>query len=130
MKLTSENVREVFLDSLYKESETDRSGAVMVAGIIKSVGFHPERLNANKEKIIDFLNQLDDNFKESCGGGYTFLSVPFDKNNVQWGEHINAEELCLLGMGIKKMGFLFPRELWTALPGGVPYLVIYDKEKE
>lgn len=124
MKLTANKVREIFLDSLYKEEEEDRSEAVIVNGMTMNVGFNPVRLNQHKKEIEELLNELDDKFKVNVGGGYSFLCAPIDKHGNQWGEHRNVEELFLLGIAIDKVSYLFPREIWGSLPGGVPYLVI------
>ena len=127
MKLTSKKVKEIFLDSLYREDENDHSNAILVNGITKKIGFHPERLNQHKVEIEELLDELDEKFKNSVGGGYSFLCANIDKHGNHWGEHINMEELFLLGIGIGKVRYLFPREFWKALPGSLPYLVIDDK---
>jgi len=38
------------------------------------------------------------------------------------------EKLFLLGLAIEKVKCLMPREVWPALPGGMPYYVINDVE--
>ena len=126
MELTATKVREIFLDSLYKEEENHLE-AIKVNGITMNVGFNPVRLNNHKTDIEELLNELDDKFKNSVGGGYSFLCAPVDKHGNQWGEHRNVEELFLLGIAIGKVSYLFPREMWCILPGSVPYLVINDK---
>ena len=123
MKLNSETVREIFLDCLFKENE-NRDNAIMAAGITFSVGFNHTRLNKHREDIVQLLDNLKDEFKQDLGGGYSFLEACFDKDGNHWGEHRNVEELFLLGIAIDKVEYLLPRELWMALPGGVPYLVI------
>lgn len=127
MNSIAKKVREIFEDSLYKESETNHDNSIICEGITITVAFHPERLLSHKDEIISLLNNLDDKFKESSGGGYTFLATPFDKNGVQWGGQSNAQELILLGISIGKVKCLIERELWHCLPGGVPYYMILDK---
>jgi hypothetical protein len=127
MKLDANKVREIFVDSLYKEDEVDKSNAILVDGITVKVGFNPVRLNSHNTEIIELLDELNDNFKQSVGGGYSFLSACYDKHGNLWGEHRNMEELFLLGMAINKVSYLLPREMWSALPGGVPYLVIKNQ---
>ncbi len=99
----------------------------MVEGLTIKVGFNPERLLSHKDEIIELLDELNDNFKESIGGGYSFLEAPFDKHGNHWGEQSNAQELVLLGIGIGKVNYLIPREMWKMFPGGVPYFAILDK---
>ena len=38
--------------------------------------------------------------------------------------------LMLLGIAIDRVKFLTPRYFWNALPGGIPYFGIIDKEQE
>lgn len=124
MRLDANKVEEIFEDSIYKEDEIDQSNAIIVHGITMQVCFNPKRLNNHAEEIVTLLNELDDNFKESVGGGYSFLGACYDKHGSHWGEHRDMEELFVLGIAINKVSYLLPRELWQALPGALPYLVI------
>jgi hypothetical protein len=128
MKLTSENLEKVFMDCLYREEEINYEkspeNAVLVEGIVLKVGFHPERLEANRETVRDFLTQIPEAFHKDTGGGWSFLQLPFTKEGGQWGEQRNAEQLMVLAVGLKLMEYCLPRDIWSALPGGVPYLVV------
>ncbi|NQT49448.1 hypothetical protein HQ571_02010 [Candidatus Kuenenbacteria bacterium] len=71
------------------------------------------------------LAELPDEFKESGGGGMSFMNACYDRNGNQWtGMHKRMEELFQLGIGIKKAKCLMPRASWSALPGGMPYYAI------
>lgn len=119
-----EEVKNVFFDCLFKVHE-DNSNAILCNGITFNVGFNPIKIADNKEKIISMIENLPENFKKEIGGGWSFLQACIDKNDVLWtGDHRRMEELMLLGIAIGKIDFLLPRELWGALPGGVPYFVI------
>jgi len=123
-KLNSGKVAEVFMDCLFKDGE-DTSNHVKAEGIMTNVGFHPERLEGHKVEIEEMLGELPDEFKKSMGGGWTFLNACNDKNGNLWtGEHRVMEQLILLGIAIGKASFQLPREVWSALPGGMPYLVV------
>jgi hypothetical protein len=50
------------------------------------------------------------------------LSLFEDKHGNHWGEHINMNELCVLAIGLKLGNWCLPREMWTAFPGGMPYI--------
>lgn len=127
LELTSENVEKIFLDCLFQKAE-DSSQAKIVEGIRNKFGFNPEKLEKNKEAIISLLNQLPDDFKESVGeGGMSFLNACVTNKDDQWGEHSNVEQLICLGMAIDKVQYVFPKEIWIGLPGGMPYIVIKDK---
>lgn len=123
MELTSANVRKVFMDSLFKDGEKIHN-PIIVDGITMRVGFHPERLMSHRQEIEDMLSQLPTEFNQHTGGGCSFLIACNTKSGKQWGEHRNIEELFALGIGTGKVEYLFPKEMWSILPGGVPYLVI------
>ena len=119
MKLTSENVLKVF-DKCFCEM-----GDKKVMGVAHEFSFDSKMLNENQDEINDMLRQLPENFMEVSGGGWSFLMACNDKNGEQWtGLHLRMEQLFAMGEAIGKVKSLFPREMWKALPGGVPYYVI------
>lgn len=122
--LSAERVNEVFLDCLFKEGE-DTSKYVKAEGIQMNVSFHPGRLENHRVEIEVMLEELPDEFKKSGGGGMSFLNACMDKHGEQWtGLHRTMEQLFLLGIAIGKVECLLPKEMWSALPGGVPYYVV------
>ena len=124
MELSSANVEEIFSDCLFEAGE-DTSKRILAEGIIRKVNFHPQRLEAHKNDIISMLHQLPDNFHQDKGGGWTFLNACLNNNGEQWtGLHYTMEQLVLLGIAIDKVAFPFPKDMWSALPGGVPYFVV------
>jgi hypothetical protein len=127
--LNGEKVRSVFMDCLFQEGE-DSSKHIRADGVVTNVGFHPGRLEQHRAEIVEMLDELPDQFKESSGGGWSFLQACDDKHGNQWTDfHQRMEQLFQLGIGISRVKCLVPRELWKALPGGMPYYVILDKDK-
>lgn len=124
MELTKENLDKVMVASLYEDHAEDISDQIEVQAIAHSFCFCPSRLEGQRQNIIDMLKQLDSAFMRSGGGGMSFLRLPFDAYGRQWGEQREAEVLMALGMAIGVVSYLFPRELWRILPGGVPYIVV------
>jgi hypothetical protein len=125
MELEASVVTDIFSKCLFREGE-DVSNVVLVDGITVNVGFHPDRLNQNRTQIIELLNELPKQFKKNGGGGWSFLQAFQDKDGRHWGGHKNMQELILLGIAIGKVEFLLPREMWSKLPGRMPYIVILD----
>ena len=123
MKLTSDKVREIFMDCLFRENES-HDDYINIEGITMNIGLHPGRVESHKAEIEELLDELNPNFRKDVGGGWSFLKWCTDKEGHQWGEHRNGEELAILGMAIGKVKYLFPRNIWGALPGSVPYLMI------
>lgn len=121
--LNTERVEEIFLKCLFKDGE-DTGNGIDVEGVIVNVKFNPERIEENKAKIIEMLDELPDNFKEGQGGGWSFLNACMDKYDSQWGEHKNIEQLVMLGIAIAKVKYGMPKEMWNILPGGMPYITI------
>lgn len=122
--LSSETVETIFKDCLFKKGE-DTSKHIKAEGIMTNVGFHPERLESNRAKIEAMLDELSDEFKESGGGGMSFLNACNDKHGNQWTSlHQSMEQLFQLGIGIGKVKCLMPRNMWNTLPGGMPYYAI------
>lgn len=123
MQLTAENVHTILMECLYNNGE-DTTGHVIGEGVMKKVGLHPDRLQARKADIESMLNELPESFHAATGGGHSFLNACLTKDGEQWGEHSNIDELIMLGNAIGKVEFNAPRELWSALPGGMPYFVV------
>ena len=124
MELTEENVHEIFIECLYKENENTEEH-VKTEAIMMTIGFHPKRLKINSEKIVHLLNQLPNTFQKDGGGGMSFLNMCDDKNNKQWtNSHKQMDELVALGIASGNLNYILPRELWSSLPGNMPYLVV------
>jgi len=124
--LDPERVNAVFLDCLFKDYE-DTSDMVVAEGIVNDVGFHPERLESHRVEIEAMLDELPDEFKKSEGGGWSFLNACNDKQGNQWtGLHQRMGQLFQLGIAVGKVECQIPRDLWSAMPGGMPYYVIND----
>lgn len=128
MKLTATEVDRIFKDSLFRDEElVDGKPPVepiIAEGIVSKFGFHPERLEGHRAEVVELLAQLPDGFNEETGGGWSFLMAAEDREGNQWGEHTNMEQLFTLGMGLGRVKCQLPRDMWSALPGGMPYYVI------
>ena len=123
----SEEVNEIVAGCLFKEDELPENGeppegAVIVKGIMRSFGFHPERLSDNKQRIAGILRQMPDMFHKQSGGGWSFLNLCETANGEHWAEQSTMEELCVLAIGTDQGSFLM-NEFRETLPGGMPYVV-------
>lgn len=125
--INSQRVEEIFLDCLFKDGEpTDKH--VLAEGLTCTVGFHPQRLEDHKEEVKQILNNLPGPFfpvEQGGGGGWAFSNVVLDKNETQWTDfQLRAEQLLQLGIGMKMVMCLAPREMWSILPNGMPYYLV------
>ena len=125
-KLTAKRVEEILIDCLFREGE-DQSAAIKVEGIINNFGFNPERIEKYRDEITEMLMELPDEFRQSGGGGMSFLNACVTREGNQWGEHHSMENLVCLGIAIKRAQWLLSREMWAAFPGGMPYFVFKDE---
>lgn len=129
-----EQVNKAFLNSLYTDLEVkdlkggSPEGTIIVEGIRHRYGFHPIRLKEKCDRVRTWLAALPSEFHREAnggGGGWSFLNACNQENGVQWtGLHIRMEQLFCLGMGLGFAKSQLPREVWHALPGGMPYYVI------
>ena len=117
MELTTENVKTIFENCI-----TD--SGIVIAGPVNTFMMSKEKLKEEEDNIYSMLKQLPDEFMQDSGGGMSFLNACIRKDGVQWGEHYAIEMLLILGFGINKAEYCLPKELWSALPGGMPYFVI------
>ena len=122
--LTGDHVNDVFMDCLFKDGE-DTAEHIVAEGLVRTVGFHPGRIEEHRQEIHDMLAELPDEFKTSGGGGMSFLNACMDKHGNQWtGMHLAQEQLVQLGIAIGEVEYCLPREMWGIFPGGMPYFMV------
>jgi hypothetical protein len=127
MPLTTEAVHDLYTDKetgILFRPEEPTGDAVIVQGITRTFGFHPSRLNAAKPTIAHLLTELPDSFQENSGAGWSFLNGCLTKDEHQWGEQRDVEELFCAAIAAGLARWVMPREMWDVLPGGMPYFVI------
>lgn len=122
-------ITEIVMDCLFNEDEIQNGNPkpevewTKAEGIMLQLGFVNSRLESHKEEIISILKNLDPSFFQK--DGMSFLNFCQDKDGHLWGEHKNCDELICLGNALKLVKFTTPnRELWSMLPGSVPYIQV------
>jgi hypothetical protein len=122
-------VEELFYKCLFQDSELNAGQPcdgvipVIAEGITSNVGFHPSRIANAKPRVIEFIKQMPDEFMKSKGGGWSFLNLCNDRNGHQWANlHRTMEQLVQLAIGCGLGGYALPRDMWSMLPGGMPYV--------
>jgi len=124
-----QEVETAFLECLYEPEEIQDGqvppNTVKVEGIMADFGFHPERLEQQRDKVKAWLKELPHEFRLKEGGGWSFLNACNQADGVQWtGLHQRMEQLFCLGTGLGLVKCLMPRDMWPALPGGMPYYAV------
>jgi hypothetical protein len=136
--IDADRVIEILRDVMFKDDELPAEeilrvedmpeNAVHVDGILHPWGFHRERLESHRVEISKMLQGLPIEFRDQAhggGGGWSFLNACQDANDVQWtGLHQTMDVLICLGIGLGLAEWLLPRDMWEALPGGMPYFVV------
>lgn len=106
--------------------KTEETSAVLFRDVIDTTGLEPE--------IARILAQLPDAFfpKEvpGGGGGHSFLAACEDRDGRHWGEHMHIDGLLALGLAANMVHFCAPRDIWSILPGGMPYFVVSPAVRE
>lgn len=135
LTISADAVEQAFLDCLYKQEELEGLppgeppvGVVAVEGIVRRYGFHPERLEAKRLAVLTWLKALPTEFHKTGGGGWSFLNACNQSDGRQWtGSHRHMEQLFCLALGLGLAECQMPREMWSALPGGMPYYIVHTE---
>lgn len=125
MELTCKNVHEVAMACLFDNADLidgkpPEDRLVIGDAIVNKLGFDKERIALRREDIRSMLSDLPDQFKE----GASFLSACYTKRGVHWGEHRDMGKLFALGQAAGYVKSCFPRDMWSVLPGGMPYYIV------
>ncbi len=121
--LDPDQVEQVFRDCLTDSED----GSVEVDVINGRARLDKAKLADHAELIAAMLLELPEQFRRSGGGGWSFLNACEDRHGNQWtGMHRTMAWLFGLGMGIGMVECMLPRDLWEALPGGMPYYLVKD----
>jgi hypothetical protein len=124
--LNPQHVEEVF-EACLAHGEASHPTCT-VQGIVHTAHFAVDELQRRKKEIGGMLAQLPAEFTpcEAGGaGGWSFLNACQDRDGNQWtGLHLTMEQLVLLGLGTDQVAWCLPRDMWTALPGQMPYFVV------
>lgn len=126
-RLDALNVEKIFFECLYERHEVTKGEIPVDAKTAEGINhplicFHPGRIIERKDTIEKFIKQLPTKFEE----GWSFLNMCATRSGDQWGEHRHAEQLLTLGVALGLMEYTMPRSLWSALPGGMPYVRVKE----
>lgn len=115
MNLTAQNVENLFAEC-FRETGEPIEGVMGKAALDTS---------GHESDIESMLAHLPTEFQRTGGGGWSFLNACVDKDGWQWtGMHPTMDKLFMLGQAAGKAEWLLPRDMWSALPGGMPYIVV------
>lgn len=128
-RLSGPRVNEVFLGCMAED--VSGPGVTVINGITAKYAMDSKKIEAAKPEIAQMLLQLDDTFMigDGKGGGWSLLNACVDRDGQQWtGLHRSVEELFVLGIAASMGEYTMDRDLWSILPGGVPYYSVREHE--
>lgn len=125
MPLTAENVERIHNLCV---GEPNKKDTFFVDGVKNIYWYNKGKIARYTKEVEDMLMQLPKTFRKSEGGGWSFLNMCMREDDVQWtGLHSTVEKLLCLGIACGKVKFLLPKNMWSILPGGMPYIVILSE---
>ena len=128
--ISTERIDVIIRDSLFRDYEMDndqpKNGMEFVEarGVVNQFGFHKTRLESHRAEVQEMLAELPDQFHSNKGGGWSFLNACMTREDRQWGEQRDVDLLMCLGLGLGVVRYTLPREMWSVLPGGMPYFAV------
>lgn len=84
-----------------------------------AIPFNEERLDENRQQILDMLNLLPEAFRTE--DGISFFEAHWRNDGAEWTQkQVDVEWLILLGLAIEEVEYTLPRGL-AATPADLPY---------
>ena len=113
---------------LVNEDAPTSDDSKMAEGVVHVFNFVPTKLEEHRDEVTTMLQNLPLAFRPvelGGGGGWSFLNACQDANDEQWtGLHQRMEQLLCLGIAMGLAEWVLPKDMWPALPGGMPYVVV------
>jgi hypothetical protein len=123
-ELSTEAVEALFEQCLARPDDP----SIVVEGIVTKAAFSPQAIGEHRDDIAALLAELPEPFQESAGGGWSFLNACNDRHDRQWTSFQRTmEHLFMLGLAAGLVTLLLPRDMWGALPGGMPYYAVHKE---
>lgn len=94
-----------------------------IEGVMRSFAVDCGVVAQHRAEIVAMLGELPDEFMDNGGGGWSFLNLCQDRHGHLWtGMHSTCEALIVLAEALDLASYMLPRDMWDALPGGMPYV--------
>jgi hypothetical protein len=118
---------EIVRDCLVNE-DAPGPDSVVIEGVVHTYAFQPAKLAEHRLEVVGMLVNLPIEFRpteKGGGGGWSFLNACNDRRGEQWtGMHMAMENLFVLGIANGDAEWQLPRDVWSVLPGGMPYVAV------
>lgn len=128
MELSSDNVQALLADCMGEDG--NNPNGITVEGVINTYWLDKAKLETHRQELRSMIEQLPNEFLADGGGGWSFLNLCMRRDGEQWtGLHLMQERFYVMAAGLGMAKIQLPREMWSALPGSVPYMV-FDPRAE
>ena len=114
--LSAPAVLDLIRKTLAETSSED--GALTIKAVIHTYVFCKQAIASAVPRIEAMLAELPAAFHEQ--GGASFLAASVRRDGVQWGDHLQMEQLIALGLAAGLVAESFPEIMRKVLPGGMP----------
>jgi hypothetical protein len=122
-----EEVNRVFVECIASEEDSSDETLTLQV-IVHTFRFHRGRLESKRPLISGWLALLPTQFQQTGGGGWSFLNACNQRDGTQWtGLHLRMEQLFAMGLALGLVKECMPRELWSVLPGEMPYYMVVSQ---
>ncbi len=102
----------------------------IVEGFVNTFGVDVDKLEKDRDVVRGWITELPTEFLAESGGGWSALNLQQTKQGELWtGHQLMGESLYVLAASLGIAKVLLPREVWSALPGGMPYVAFTLKER-
>lgn len=109
---------------LYDTPPASVEDALRVEGVVMRLGFDPQAVDQHRAQIEALITEM---VPDAFYDGDSFLKLCLDCQGAQWGEHRDVDALLCLALAVDRAVVPFPRTMWAALPGCLPYVVFKRK---
>jgi hypothetical protein len=111
------------VEAILVEALTDPPAGDVIRGILHSYSLDVAKVASHRGEIVAMLEQWPEEFFDNGGGGWTFLNLCETRDGVLWtGLHLRCEQLCVLADVLGLLSYPLPRDMWSMMPGGLPYV--------
>lgn len=104
-------------------SKPEQGRGKVIEGFVYSYLVDVEKLEKDRDIVRSWIAMLPTEFLAEGGGGWTALNLQQTGAGEQWGEQIDGERLYVLAAALGIAKPVLPRAMWSAFPGGMPYVV-------
>jgi hypothetical protein len=120
--LTADRVRNIYSLCFRPEGSRPKFNTTVQGALLRHT-FSVKLIQRYREDIIRMLLSLPAGFRTDERGGGSMMTMNIRGDKTPWTNTVpDVEKLIALGLASGLLSFCAPRDRWSKLPGGVPYV--------